>query len=281
MKNIKKGSFIALCLLLLIVESCSNSDDNCAKTCPIGFLLNEETCECEEEPCTKTCPTGFLLNEETCECEEEPCIKTCPPDYTLNEETCECIENPFKPAIIEGDASVVTLTGDWKKKTTISDYSGEGYIVWEGANQFWKDQENIGNVGRLTYTISVTKPGTYLFKWRSYIAKKDPDKPTTEHNDSWLKFPDADNFYGEKNGHKVYPKGSGKSPNPAGENGNGFFKVYMNTADAWSMTSSTSDNDAHQIYVTFNEAKDYTLEIAARSAYHAIDSFKLTQQKPE
>lgn len=261
-------------------ETKIDEEEVCTKTCEAGFTLNEESCECEKDPCTKTCDVGYTLNEERCECEQDPCTKTCDSGYTLNTDTCEC-EGSFVANVIEVDASVVTLTGEWKKRTDIDGYTGEGYIVWEGPAQFWKGAANIGNAGRLTYNISVPRAGTYLFKWRSYIAKKDPTKPTTEHNDSWLRFPDADDFYGKKGTHIVYPNGSGKTPNPAGENGNGFLKVYMNTGDAWSNISSTSDNDAHQIYVTFNEAKSYKVEIAARSDYHAIDSFKLTEQEPE
>ncbi|TGV02609.1 hypothetical protein [Flavivirga rizhaonensis] len=263
MKTLKTVSALTILSVLFIFISCSSSDDSesdpktevCTKTCDKGFVLNTDSCECEKEVCTKTCDGNFILNADTCECEE------------------------FIAKVIEVDASVVTLTEDWKKRTTIADYTGEGYIVWEGPGQTWKG--NIGEVGKLTYTIDVPKAGTYLFQWRSYIAKKADVDPWAEHNDSWLKFPDADDFFAERVGGSIlYPKGSGKSPNPAGENGNGFFKIYMNDVDKWSITTSTSDSNAHQIYVTFNEAKAYTVEIAARSDFHAIDSFRLTEQKP-
>ncbi|AUP80521.1 hypothetical protein [Flavivirga eckloniae] len=262
----KLRTFLATLSILsgfLIALSCSSNDsdpdpklETCTKTCEDGFILNADDCECEKEACTKTCDGNFILNEDTCECEE------------------------FIAAVVEVDASDVTLVGDWKKRTTIDGYTGEGYIVWEGPGQTWKG--TVGEVGKLTYKINIEKTGTYLFQWRSYIAKKAAVDPWAEHNDTWLKFPDADDFFGRKAGSTIdiYPKGSGKSPNPAGENGNGFFKIYMNDVDKWSMISSTSDSDAHQVYVTFNEAKEYTVEIAARSDFHAIDSFKLTQQKP-
>ncbi|NMH87931.1 hypothetical protein [Flavivirga algicola] len=261
MKTLKKLSLAMVLSGLFLLFSCSGSDSH-----P----------DPKSEDCTKTCSTGFILNTDTCECEKEACTKTCDGNFILNADTCECEE--FVAAVIEVDASVVTLTGDWKKRTSIADYTGEGYIVWEGPGQTWKG--NIGEVGKLTYTIDVLKAGTYLFQWRSYIAKKADEKPWAEHNDTWLKFPDADDFFAKRDGNTLYPKGSGKTPNPAGENGNGFFKVYMNDVDKWSMISSTSDNNAHQIYATFNEAKKYIIEIAARSDFHAIDAFKLTEQKP-
>ncbi|TXE07230.1 hypothetical protein FUA26_13495 [Seonamhaeicola algicola] len=274
-----------LLVIVLIIFSCSSSDSNseeeatCEKTCTEGFILNADKCECEPEPCTLTCEDGFTLDEDLCECE---CTRTCEDGFTLNADTCECEEDEvFVAEIIEVETETATLSGDWKLKTTIEGFTGEGYIVWEGPNQFWKGDANIGNAGRLTYKINVPRAGTYQFNWSSYIAKVEPSNPTTEHNDSWLRFPDADDFYGKKEGSIVYPKGSGKTPNPAGENGNGFFKIYMNTGGAWTWTSGTSDNDFHSIYVRFDEAKEYTVEIAARSAYHAIDKFKLTEQEPE
>ncbi|WP_152286205.1 hypothetical protein [Flavicella marina] len=255
----------------IFLVSCSSAseeaiiDEGCNKKCRSQYELNEETCSCEEivVVCTKVCETGYTLNENTCECEEDA--------------------PPFVPTVITVETETATLVEDWKLKTDISDYSGNGYIVWEGPAQFWKGAANIGKAGKLTYKVNITVPGTYLFQWKSYIAKVDPNGPTSEHNDSWLKFPDADNFYGisYKDGSVVYPAGSGKSPIPKGESGNGFFKIYMNTGGAWSWISSTSDNDAHRVFGTFSEAKEYTIEIAARSNYHAIDSFKLTLQKPE
>ena len=278
------GKPVYLFIFIAIIISCSDSDSiienetGCTKTCPTAFVLNSDNCECEPEPCTKTCVAGFTLNTTSCECE---CTKSCDTGFRLNEATCECEEN-FMAKVVVVETETATLSGSWKKKTTIADHTGDGYIVWEGPDQFWKGLENIGNTGRLTYKINIPRAGTYAVQWRSYIAKVDPAGPNTEHNDSWLRLPDADDFYAEKgNGSILYPKGSGKTPNPAGENGNGFFKVYMNTGGAWTWTSGTSDRDFHAIYARFDEAKEYTVEIAARSSYHAIDKFKLTEQKPK
>ncbi|WP_282134245.1 hypothetical protein [Seonamhaeicola maritimus] len=270
-------------LFLITICSCSGGDSGndeqatCTKTCPSGFILDPNSCECEPEPCTKTCESGFTLNTENCECE---CTKTCPTGFTLNTTNCEC-EEDFVANVIEIEAESVAVVEDWKERTTISEFSGDGYIIWEGPNQFWKGEANIGAAGRLTYKINIPRAGTYQFQWRSYIGKVDPSNPTTEHNDSWLRLPDADDFYGKRDASIVYPKGSGKTPNPSGENGNGFFKIYMNTGNAWTWTSGTFDNNFHSIYARFDEAKEYTVEIAARSDHHAIDKFKLIEQEPE
>ncbi|WP_299552388.1 hypothetical protein [Seonamhaeicola sp.] len=282
-KYLLKSKFTYLLLLSFILISCSGSDPNteeqsvCTRTCSPGFILNSEDCSCEPEPCTKTCDSGYTLNSNSCECE---CTKTCPSGFTLNTASCEC-EEDFVANVIEVETESITVIDDWKERTTIADFSGDGYIIWEGPNQFWRGEANIGAAGRLTYKINIPRAGTYQFNWRSYIGKVDPSNPTTEHNDSWLRFPDADDFYGKRDGSIVYPKGSGKTPNPAGENGNGFFKVYMNTGNAWTWTTGTFDNNFHSIFVRFDEAKEYTVEIAARSDHHAIDKFRLTEQEPE
>jgi len=279
MKYLKYFSVIYLTAIIFI--SCNSSNDSdivikCEKTCNTGFILNADSCECEPEPCVKNCNEDYTLNINSCECE---CAKVCSSGHTLNASTCEC-EEDFVANVITVETETASLSGYWKMRNTIDEYSGDGYIVWEGSDQFWKGEANIGQAGKLTYKINIPRAGTYSFQWRSYIAKVDPSGPNTEHNDSWLRLPDADDFYAKKNnGSILYPKGSGKTPNPAGENGNGFFKVYMNISGAWTWTSGTSDKNFHSIYARFDQAKEYTVEIAARSSYHAIDKFRLVEQE--
>ncbi len=177
------------------------------------------------------------------------------------------------------DAESVAVIEDWELKTELEGFTGTGYLVWEGPAQFWKGQENIGKKGKLSYSVEVPEAGTYKFVMRTYIAKRDPEKPNTEHNDIWIKLPDADEFFAQKGDSKLYPNGSGKSPNPAGENGNGFFKGYMNTNDKWFETIGTSDHDFHEIFATYNAKGTYTVEIAPRSDFFAFDSFTLIKQE--
>ncbi len=102
----------------------------------------------------------------------------------------------------------------------------------------------------------------------------------TEHNDSWLRFPDADDFFGRKNdGSVVYPNGSGKTPNPNGSSSEGWFKIYRsgnNSAFKWQ--ASTSDNDAHDIYLTFSNPGVYLIEVSPRSDFHGIDRLLLFEE---
>lgn len=160
----------------------------------------------------------------------------------------------------------------WEVSNSIADFTGTSYLRWGGEDLFGTPGE-----GYMSYNIRVNTPGTYRFQWRCRIAKGNDH---TEHNDGWLRMPDADDFYGYKvrnNGNEsfVYPKGSGKTPVPEGGGKDGWFKVFINKLDAWVWGGRTSDHDGHEIYATFNSAGDYTIEISGRSSGFAIDRMVL------
>jgi hypothetical protein len=161
---------------------------------------------------------------------------------------------------------------NWKLINDLSNSTGDGYMRWEGEDQF-------GNPGQglTTFQLNISTTGTYRFVWRSAVTEG--DNPT-EANDSWLRFADADNFYGEKNnGSLVYPNGLGKSPTPEGASKDGWFKVYRSGDPLdFKWQSRTSDNDAHNIYITFNSPGTYTMEVSGRSHGHAIDKFVMFQE---
>jgi len=154
--------------------------------------------------------------------------------------------------------------------------TGGNFIVWQAG-------QNLGNpgVGTITYQVQITNPGTYQFKWRNQVGL---GTNTTEHNDTWLKI-EADEFFGSKNGGAsiVCPNGapSGTCTSTTGLNGSssgGWFKVYSSGANNWSWVSNTSDNDAHQIFATFDNPGVYNILVSARSSSHAIDRMVLVNQ---
>lgn len=160
----------------------------------------------------------------------------------------------------------------WILKNAVADVSGDGYMQWEGN----PSMGNPGN-GMVTFPVKITNAGTYRFIWKSSYRKGDNG---TEHNDSWLRFPDADNFFGMKNdGSVVYPNGSGKEPNPNGASKEGWFKVYRSgNNNEFKWQSKTSDNDGHDIYISFETEGVYLMEISARSDFHAIDRILIHQE---
>ncbi|MBX2826486.1 MAG: hypothetical protein KTR33_17245, partial [Gammaproteobacteria bacterium] len=139
----------------------------------------------------------------------------------------------------------MSAAGDWKKQTSISGYKGSGYLLWTGNNHF-----AVGSAGKGTirYHFRISKAGNYQMNWRSRIAK---GNNTTEHNDSWIRFPTGDNIRGE---HGL----------------RGWTKVYTNQGGRWSWASNTVDHVGNPIRQYFDAGNHY-LEISGRSNGHAID----------
>ncbi len=217
----------------------------------------------------------------------------CSSDDSDTNETGEDIINPNNGKCEDGKTPIFTEKGgllivesengnfsntSWEFAKSVSDFAGDGYLVWNGADSFGQP----GN-GLLSYKIRISTPGTYRFIWRSYITI---GTNGTEHNDSWLRIADAKHFYGIRgDGHIVYPNDTQQDPipesegqqntTPEGSSKDGWFKIYMNTASAWHWQSSTSDNDGHNIFVVFDNPGDYTIEVSGRSKGHAIDRFVL------
>ncbi|NAS13302.1 hypothetical protein [Poritiphilus flavus] len=160
----------------------------------------------------------------------------------------------------------------WVLKNELSGFSGDGYMVWEG-------DQSLGNPGsgKVVFPIAIKTTGTYRFLWKSSFTQGNDG---TEHNDSWLRFPDANDFFGKKaDGSVVYPEGSGKEPNPAGASSDGWFKIYRSgNNNEFKWQASTSDHDAHNIYVTFSGEGVYLIEISGRSSFHGIDRLLLFKE---
>ncbi len=266
MKNkfrvLKKVSLLGV---LLFVVSCSSSDDNGADVNPntVGEEVTVEEVEKEEEREETEESMGTPIIGEESPKEEPP----------VNGDECKAGIPLFveEEGLVIGEIETAKLSDDWEFKNDIEGASGSGYVVWKGRSFG-------GNPGNavLTYSIKINTPGTYEFIWRSRITE---GRSNSENNDSWLRFKDADDFFGrrEQGGSVsiVYPKGSGKTPNPNGQSADGWFKIYMNTVGSWEWISGTSDNNFHKVFVTFSEAKTYSMEISPRSPSHGLDKFTL------
>ncbi|WP_075342209.1 hypothetical protein [Tenacibaculum agarivorans] len=208
-------------------------------------------------------------------CSEDDNDNTNPdPDQGSGDPVSQTCDDPSKFIFNEKESFVLVemenskLPDKWALKTSNS-ATGKGYYVWEGDQSLGKP----GN-GLIEFTIKINNPGNYRFLWNTAVTI---GSNGTEHNDSWLKFPDADDFYGEKkDGSRVYPKGSGKTPNPKGSSADGWFKIYRGGNDLdFKWQAATSDNDSHNVYVEFKKAGEYTMQVSARSTGHGIDKFML------
>lgn len=172
-----------------------------------------------------------------------------------------------KDGMIVAEIESAPIAGSWQKRTDVAGYTGVGFYAWNGSNQY----NNPGN-GLLEYKIQVNTPGVYRFQWRSKVGI---GNNSTEHNDSWLKIPDADDFYGEKGSHIVRPKGVCTNDCPKGTSKDGWFKIYSSGTTDWTWSTRTSDHDAHNIYARFDKAGVYTVQISGRSEGHFLDRFVL------
>jgi len=172
-------------------------------------------------------------------------------------------------AVIEAENG--TRPSAWRRETAVSGATGGAYMAYRGSNSFGSPSSNVAR-----YTVRINSPGTYRFIWRNRIGIIASSHANTEHNDSWLKI-NASNFYGQDGSSRVYPKGSGKTPNPEGASGNGYFKVYTNTL-GWNWSTQTSDFDPHKVYAVFNSAGVYTIEVSGRSQGHFIDRMVLYKE---
>jgi hypothetical protein len=156
-----------------------------------------------------------------------------------------------------------TELGLWEEQTTVAGYTGENYLNYQGPNSYSEISPSI-----LNYTVRITKTGTYRFQWRSRISQ---GTSNTDFNDSWLRLPGAAEFYAQKGASRLYPHGSGMTPNPEGAGRDGWFKVYQNVRNDWTWDAKTNDNDPYLIYVRYDTVGDYRVQVAGRSKHHAID----------
>ncbi|MBS9461146.1 hypothetical protein KIM67_01895 [Flagellimonas sp. 389] len=237
--SIRTLKYVSMAFILAWSVSCSDSSDE------DGVETESEIPEeGSEEP--KTPP------DTASECSD-------PSSFIFNE----------KDGLVNVEFENAEFSGDWELQSTDADHTGEGYMVWTG-------NQSLGNPGNglTTFKINITNTGTYQFIWRSSVKTGDNG---TEHNDTWLRFDDADDFFGEKgDGSIVYPAGRDKSPTPEGSSKDGWFKIYRSGNDiGFKWQARTSDNDAHDIFVKFDTPGTYTMEISARSSGHAIDKFVL------
>lgn len=174
-----------------------------------------------------------------------------------------------KKGIVVMQAENLNYSGAWKKHKKVSGSTGSGYIVWTGRESF-KQPDG----GKISVKIKINSPGTYQFQYRSKVGKG--SRPT-EHNDTWVRFPNAHDFWGQSGKKKVYPSGSGKKPIVEGASKNGWFKVFITGTTKWTWNTKVHDFHGWNLYVKFKKPGVYTMELAGRSTHHLIDRIVLSK----
>lgn len=133
--------------------------------------------------------------------------------------SCDGASHEEKNGMVVVEIESVSPASGWTQENSVTGYTGESYFRWTGGDRF-----NPPGSGTLTYKIKINTPGKYRFQWRSKVGH---GTNSTEANDSWLKIPDADDFYGVQGGDIVRPKGICTNDCPEGAGSNGWFKVYL------------------------------------------------------
>ena len=262
---------VTCCLLLSSVTlALSCSDEELTEVLEISDDENNDP-EAQDDPDNDdtTDPNEEMENDEDNDSSEED-----PSDSNTTNECPGDIGFVFEESngIVSIEFEDNNFPEGWVLKNDGTGTSGSGYMQWEGDPKM-----NAPDNGTVVFPVRISQPGTYRFIWNSSFRAGDNG---TEHNDSWLRFPDADDFFGRKNdGSVVYPGGSGKTPNPNGSSSDGWFKIYRSGNDnAFKWQASTSDHDAHNIYATFESAGVYRIEVSYRSNFHGIDRLLLFQE---
>ena len=213
------------------------------------------------------------------------------PDPGASAASCD-FETVDGKAVFEAESLPVDRHDDWEVNQQFNGFVGSGYIEWVGVSHF-----NDPTHGVMSVAVRIEQPGRYRLQWHTRIGKG--DNPT-EHNDTWVKFPDAADYYGLRSvngdGTEVrrYPKPICRDDAAMdalearadidvadcvdGSSKDGWLKVYSSGARDWKWSARTSDNDASHVLAEFDAAGVYEMRLAARSDHSLIDRIVLHEE---
>ena len=180
----------------------------------------------------------------------------------------QCFQSAVAPVkgVFYIEAESEPATEGWEEKST-GDITGITYLEWTGEDHF-----NEPGIGTIDYSVYIKKPGTYTFYWRSKVGLGDDP---TEHNDTWLRFPDAHSTFAVKETDTIRPHGICIDDCPEGSGSDGWYKMFSSYTTDWTWTSRTSDNHGHQIRVKYDHPDVYLIQLSGRSNAHQIDKMIL------
>lgn len=264
--------------LLAVLNSCSSDNDEIVEEVENVVSSDNDIANGNEDVNEAT--TSGDNNENITTVAVEETIESTPESEVAVPQTVNATGNT--PIIIEEngrarfEAEIGVFGDQWELRTDKPNFMGEGYLFWSGGNFFGQP----GN-GVITYNIRIQNPGTYQVEFRQIIAF---GRNNNEYNDIWLRFPDADNFFGrnprndEVNIPIVFPRGGGSTgPFPKGANTRGWFKIFAKSFN-FAFRTVTGDDQGFAVFATFEEPGDYTLELSARSMGYGIDQVILFRE---
>ncbi|MFK7893739.1 MAG: hypothetical protein AB8B63_23180 [Granulosicoccus sp.] len=89
--------------------------------------------------------------------------------------------------LLEAENATEVFGSGWSVETSLTGFSGAGYIVWRGENDF-RTSDDSPPVGINAYDFVVTQPGTYAFSARVQARAGNGNAAGDQDNDAWVKF---------------------------------------------------------------------------------------------
>lgn len=185
-----------------------------------------------------------------------------------------------EPGIVAIQAEELMLPAgtDWKVEEGIHNASGK-YLVWRGEDHF----NDVPAGLKINIPFEVSRPGIYQIQLRNVGLSADK----SQANDTWFRGNDLLLFALKDGGERIFPVGNAhgitEPVNQKNDGIDGFLKIYSNQSfdasdlEPWTMQSSAIDSDPHQVFLEIPLPGVYVLEMAPRSAGHAIDMIFLRE----
>lgn len=178
------------------------------------------------------------------------------------------------------DAVDLPVALGWQKLTDIPGSLGGGYIEWQGNTPYY----GVCNCKKVSFRVKVDTPGRKRIRIHGYLG------PDHENNDVFLRV-SGGNYYGQRANTVKWPQGNMKCTDDAtgaavdclpyvdGQSGLNYLKVYIQGKNnKWNWKTKTSDGDARDIFVDFDQPGVYRFQFSARSQYFPIDRIVVFDQ---
>jgi len=101
--------------------------------------------------------------------------------------------NPSSPSsgnevlVIQAENASQTTGSGWSTESSLNGFSGPGYIVWRGSDDF-RTSDSEPPAGVKAYDFKVKKAGTYQFTARVQARVGNGSAASDKDNDAWVKF---------------------------------------------------------------------------------------------
>lgn len=175
----------------------------------------------------------------------------------------------------------LTLPFGWAHSQEFPDYSGTGYIEWQG------DTEHLlpCDCSVIEFNIQIVEPGRKRFMVRGGIGN---DHRSDTNNDAWLRIPQGVT-YAQRGTSQSWVEGNmacqdnGTAvdclPYMNGPGEDNWLKFYSyGRVERWLTKTKASDSDTRDIFVEFDAPGVYTFQLSPRSRNYRIDRIVVFEQ---